>query len=237
MYRSEIISQNFSTKPSEGRFKRRMSGDFIPALRFKSLTRYYDAVVRLTTRERSVKRSLIEFACVPQEATVVDLGCGTGTLTIWLKQQYPTASVIGLDADPTILEIARSKANAAGVDVEFINCNATDIPLRSGSVDRVVSSLFFHHLSPDIKKHVLDDTLRILASDGQLHVSDWGKPANILMRALFYPVRVLDGFPNTRENVQGLLPALIREAGAGQVAEQALYNTIFGTLRLLRAVK
>lgn len=214
-----------------------MSAEIIPALRFKALTRFYDPVVRMTTRERSVKRSLIEFARVPEGATVVDLGCGTGTLTVWLKQQYPTARVIGLDADPAILEFAKAKANAAGVEVEFINSNATDIPLDTGSVDRIVSSLFFHHLLPDTKIRVLTDALRVLASGGELHLSDWGKPANILMRALFYPVRVLDGFANTRENVQGLLPALIREAGAGQVAEQALYNTMFGTLRLLRAVK
>jgi len=213
-----------------------MSGEFIPALRFKALTHFYDPVVRLTTRERSVKRALIELARVPQGATVVDLGCGTGTLTIWLKQQYPTARVIGLDADPAILEFARTKADVAGIDVEFINSNATDIPLHTGSVDRIVSSLFFHHLLPDIKKRVLSDALRVLAPSGELHVSDWGKPANILMRALFYPVRVLDGFRNTRENIQGLLPALIEEAGAGEVVEQALYNTMFGTLRLLRAV-
>ena len=214
-----------------------MSSEFVPALRFKVLTRFYDPVVRLTTRERSVKRALIKYARVPQDATVVDLGCGTGTLTIWLKQQYPSARVIGVDADPAILEFARTKADVAGIDVEFVNSNATDTPLSAGSVDRIVSSLFFHHLLPEVKKRVLSESLRILAPRGELHISDWGKPANVLMRILFYPVRLLDGFSNTRENVQGLLPGLIQEAGAGEVVEQARYNTMFGTLRLLRAVK
>lgn len=213
------------------------SSKFVPALRFKALTRFYDPVVRLTTRERSVKAALIEYARVPQDATVIDLGCGTGTLTICLKQQYPSARVIGLDADPAILDFARAKADVAGVDVEFINSNATDIPLSAGSVDRIISSLFFHHLLPDTKKRVLSESLRVLASGGELHISDWGKPANLLMRALFFPVRLLDGFANTRENVQGLLPGLIQEAGAGEVVEQAHYNTMFGTLRLLLAVK
>lgn len=213
------------------------SSKFVPALRFKALTRFYDPVVRLTTRERSVKAALIEYARVPQDAMVIDLGCGTGTLTICLKQQYPGARVIGLDADPAILDFARAKADVAGIDVEFINSNATDIPLPAGSVDRIISSLFFHHLLPDTKKRVLSESLRVLAPGGELHISDWGKPANLLMRALFYPVRLLDGFANTRENVQGLLAGLIQEAGAGEVVEQAHYNTMFGTLRLLRAVK
>ena len=62
-----------------------MGGDFIPALRFGALTRFYDPVVRLTTRERRVKQALVEAAAVPAGATVLDLGCGTGTMTVWLK--------------------------------------------------------------------------------------------------------------------------------------------------------
>ena len=213
-----------------------MNDEFVPALRFKALTRFYDPVVRLTTRERSVKRMLIKHARVPKGATVVDLGCGTGTLTVWLKQQNPGARVIGLDADPAILEFARAKAEVAGVDIEFIESNASDLPFAAGTVDRIVSSLFFHHLQPDMKKRVLSESFRILADDGELHISDWGKPQNILMRILFYPVQLLDGFSNTRENVQGKLPDLIMDAGAREVVETARFSTMFGTLRLLRAI-
>ena len=213
-----------------------MSAEFIPALRFKALTRFYDPVVRLTTRERSVKNTLIDYARVPQGATVVDLGCGTGTLTVWLKQQNPGARVIGLDADPAILEFAKAKADVAGVKIEFIESNASDLPFAAGTVDRIVSSLFFHHLQPDMKKRVLSEVFRVLADGGELHISDWGKPANILMRTLFYPVQLLDGFSNTGDNVQGRLPEFVRQAGAREVVEQANFNTMFGTLRLLRAV-
>jgi len=58
-----------------------------------------------------------------------------------------------------------------------------------------------------------------------------------MKRALFFPVRLLDGFPNTQENVAGLLPALAEDAGARQVDQRCSYNTIFGTLRLFRAAK
>ena len=214
-----------------------MKTDFIPALRFKAFTRFYDPVVRFTTRERSVKQALVGHASVPEHATVIDLGCGTGTLTVWLKQEYPSARVVGVDADSTILDFAREKARHAGVDVEFIEANATDLPLDTGTADRIVSSLFFHHLQPIDKQRVLSEALRVLKQGGELHVSDWGAPANILMRALFFPVRLLDGFSNTRENVQGLLPRLVKEAGAGLVDQHSSYNTIFGTLRLLRATK
>lgn len=214
-----------------------METRIIPALRFKALTRFYDPVVRFTTRERSVKQALVKHASVPDKATVIDLGCGTGTLTIWLKQKYPSARVIGVDADPAILDYAREKARDAGVDVEFVEANATDLPLDNQSAHRIVSSLFFHHLQPPDKQRVLSEALRVLRQDGELHISDWGAPANFLMRSLFFPVRLLDGFSNTRENVAGLLPQLVREAGAGNVDQHSSYNTIFGTLRLLCATK
>lgn len=185
-----------------------MTSNFVPALRFRALTRFYDPVVRLTTREHTVKSVLIDCAGVPPGATVVDLGCGTGTLTIGLKRKYPSARVIGLDADPAILEFARAKADIAGIDVEFIECNASDMPFASASVDRIVSSLFFHHLLPDIKKQVLSETFRVLAEDGELHVSDWGKPENILMRILFYPVQLLDGFRIREKTCRGCCQTL-----------------------------
>ena len=214
-----------------------MGSEYIPALRFKALTRFYDPVVRWTTREDVVKPALIKQASVPEGGTVIDLGCGTGTLTVGLKQQYPTARVIGLDADAMSLDYARAKADAAGVEVEFYKGNATDLPFDATLADRVVSSLFFHHLRPDDKQRVLTQVARVLKEGGELHVSDWGLPTNLLMRALFVPVQLLDGFSNTRENVQGHLPALVCGSGLRAVDEQAHYNTVFGTLRLFKAVK
>jgi len=201
------------------------------------LTRFYDPVVRLTTRERRVKKALVEAATVPPGATVLDLGCGTGTMTVWLKQQYPEARVIGLDADPDILAIAREKAARAGVDAEFLEANATDIPLPEESVQRVVSSLFFHHLLLEQKTQVLAEVFRILEDTGELHISDWGKPTNFLMRSLFLFVQILDGFATTRDSVEGRLPGLVETAGAQHVRTYDHYDTVLGTLRLLQATK
>jgi len=214
-----------------------MQPDFVPALRFEALTRFYDPVVRFTTRERSVKQALIRYAGVPDGATVIDLGCGTGTLTIWLKQQYPGARIIGLDADPAILDYARTKARAAGVEIEFVDGYANELPFGDGSAERVVSSLFFHHLQPAEKRAALSEVFRVLCPGGELHISDWGAPASFLMRALFFPVRLLDGFPNTRDNVEGRLPGFAKDAGARSVEQHAEFNTVFGTLRLFQATK
>jgi len=214
-----------------------LSNNYIPALRFSALTRFYDPVVRMTTRERRVKQQLLKFAAIAPGTTVLDLGCGTGTMTIWLKQLYPSVKVIGLDADPAILEIARTKAERAGVEITFLEANATDIPLPDGAVQSVVSSLFFHHLRTEQKRAVLAEVLRILKSGGELHISDWGRPSNLLMRGLFLFVQLLDGFTTTRDSVEGRLPQLIEETGVRLFREITYFNTILGTLRQFRATK
>lgn len=214
-----------------------MATDYVPALRFKALTRFYDPLLQLTLRERRFKQALIEQVQIPDEGTVIDVGCGTGTLTIGLKQHYPTAHVIGLDADPDSLERARRKARAAQVDVEFLEGQATELPFAAGMAQRIVSSLFLHHLQPQDKVVALTQALRVLSDDGELHIADWGTPTNLWMRALFVPVRLLDGFSNTKDHVDGELPAIIQQSGGQRVKLKDQFNTAFGTLALLEAHK
>ena len=215
-----------------------MSSDFVPALRFRALTRFYDPVVRWSTREQCVKEALIAAAAeVPADATILDVGCGTGTMTVWIKQQFPGARVIGLDLDPAILGMARDKATRSGVDVEFLEANAADIPLPAGSLDCVFSSLFFHHLLPDKKIEVLGEILRVLKDGGEVHISDWGRAANPLMRALFFFVQLLDGFATTEDSVQGRMIEYLERVGARNCREDECFNTVLGTLRLIRASK
>ena len=214
-----------------------MSAEYIPALRFAALTRFYDPAVRLTTRERRVKQALLDAAEIASDATILDVGCGTGTLTVSIKQQYPDARVIGLDLDPAILKMARDKAKKAGVTIETIEANAADIPLPDESVDCVFSSLFFHHLLPAQKLNVMREVFRVLTVDGALHLSDWGRPSNGLMRMMFYAVQCLDGFATTNDNVRGRLVEYIEQAGARSYRETASFDTVLGTLRLLYAKK
>ena len=75
------------------------SRQFIPALRFDSLTRIYDPVVALTTREQGFKRRLLEHARVKDGESVLDLACGTGTLAIAVKMDVPKAKLSAIDAD------------------------------------------------------------------------------------------------------------------------------------------
>src|SRR5438067_7459849 len=157
---------------------------FVPALRYDVLTRLYDPVVALTSRERGFKRRLLEHAQIKDGESVLDLACGTGTLTIEVKEQVPKARVVGVDADPAILARARRKAKEAGVKIELDQGLSTELPYEARSFDVVLSTLLFHHLTDEAKADSAEEIRRVLRLGGRLLVADWGRPQGPVMRAL-----------------------------------------------------
>lgn len=211
--------------------------NYVPALGYRWLTPLYDVVVRATTRERHFKQALIRQARFAPGQRVLDLASGTGTLAIWIKRHEPLLDVTGVDIDPDILARASRKARAANVEVQFDRALSYSLPYPALHFDRVVSSLFFHHLSWADKSRTAQELFRVLKPGGELHVADWGRPANVAMRGLFLMIQCLDGFATTRDNVAGRLVGLFEDAGFVDVAQRRTFSTIFGTLALYGAVK
>jgi len=210
---------------------------YVPALGFHALTPFYDFVVGATTRERTFKTALIAQAGISPGHTVLDLACGTGTLSIWARQACPDADITGVDGDPAILAQARRKAERAGLAMRFDRAMSDALPYEDAHFDRVLSSLFFHHLGPEEKQRTASECFRVLRPGGEFHVADWGKPSGKAMHALFFGVRLLDGFPNTRDNVDGKLPDIFCRAGFERVMQRSSFDTIFGTMALYSATK
>lgn len=210
---------------------------YVPAGGFRSLTRFYDRTIALTTRERTFRGRLRgqALAGLPDGARVVDVGCGTGTFAIALAAAAPAAEVVGLDGDPEILALARAKPGAERVDLR--EGLATELPLPDASADRVVMSLLLHHLARDAKERALAEAARVLRPGGRLHVADWGRPRDPLMRGAFFTLQLIDGFDGTRDHAAGRLPELIAAAGLRDVRCHDRLRTAWGSLELLSALR
>src|SRR3546814_3034863 len=86
---------------------------FTPALGHSRLTGAYDMAVRLLTRERAWRSALLDQVAPQSGETIIDVGCGTGSFAILMKQNAPCARLIGIDPDPDVLGRAAAKANKA----------------------------------------------------------------------------------------------------------------------------
>jgi SAM-dependent methyltransferase len=208
---------------------------YVKAARFDWLTPFYDLLVVTLAREQQWKRQLVRQVALEPGMSVLDLGCGTGTLAIAMARAEPEATVVGLDGDVRILARARRKAAAASVGVEFVEGLAQEPPLPPGSFDAIVSSLLFHHLLPRDKEAVLARARELLRPGGGIHVADWGRPQDPLMRLLSLSVRILDGSASTRDSLAGALPSLLAAAGFADVRETGAWRTPIGTLRTVSA--
>jgi ubiquinone/menaquinone biosynthesis C-methylase UbiE len=208
---------------------------FIPALRFKWLTPLYDFLIGMTTPEMKIKRHLVEAASIKADSTVLDFGCGTGTLTIMIKETSPGSKVTGIDIDMQILNQAIDKDREKKMDILFLNYNGEKFPFSNNSFNRVVSSLVFHHLDTDSKQKALAEIYKVSDAGSQLHIADFGLSESWIQRTLFNLIRGFDGFKPTDANAKGLLPKLISDAGFKNELIQKRFKTMFGEVQIISA--
>lgn len=210
---------------------------YIPALKYDWLTKVYDPVLQFTMPERKFKTALIDGMRIRPGYQILDFGCGSLTLSIMAAQAYPQTSFYGVDIDDKILSIADSKMKSAGVSVNINKYDGEKLPYPDNYFDRVMSSLVFHHLTLAQKYRALDEIYRILKPSGEVHIADFGRPANALQRLGFYSVQLLDGFETTTDSVKDLLPRAIKESDFSEVEEKKIFKTLVGTVRIIKGVK
>lgn len=133
----------------------------------------YDPITQyvLQPNETWVRQGLIDnIQGTPRR--ILDLGCGTGSTTLLLKQVFPQAQVIGLDLSPYMLVTADAKAKKAGLEIEWLHGKAEETNFPDASFDVVTASLLFHETPPPITQAILREGFRLLVPGGQVLILD-----------------------------------------------------------------
>ena len=207
---------------------------YIPAFSNEGITFGCDPLVKWLIREPAINNRLVEQGRIENGQRVLDLGCGTATLSILIKKAQPGADVIGIDGNRKILEVAETKTRKQGVNIPLFDAMVLDLPCRDNYFDRVFTSMLFHHLAMKDKILAAKEMYRILKPGGELHVADFGMPQNSLMAFIS---RIMRHFEETDDNIQGLLPHVVYAADFEHIETTTEFMTIFGTISLLRAKK
>jgi ubiquinone/menaquinone biosynthesis C-methylase UbiE len=144
---------------------------YLPGCGWHWLLPLYDPVQRLAG-VGGLHDELIDRAELRAGLRVLDVGCGTGNLLIALGRRHPNLQLAGLDPDPAALRRARRKAARAQVGGSFEVGFAQQLPQADSSVDRLFSTLMFHHLDTDGQAELLAEVRRVLRPDGLLLFAD-----------------------------------------------------------------
>lgn len=141
---------------------------------------FYDLTLWLLNlgRGRGFHERFLELADLKPGETVLDVGCGTGSLALVAKRVVgPEGAVFGVDASPEMLVRATKKARRAGLEVVFSLAPAQHLPYGDDQFDAVFSTLMLHHLPRSSRGECAAEIARVLKPGGRVLAVDFGAPA------------------------------------------------------------
>lgn len=139
----------------------------------------YDLLVWLLTRgrERAFRQAELAPLRLRRGESVLDVGCGTGSLALEAKRQVGPGSVLGVDASPEMIARAARKAKRTGLEVEFATAPAQALPFGDGRFDVAMTSMMLHHLPRSSRGQCIREMRRVVKPGGRLLLVDFEAPA------------------------------------------------------------
>lgn len=140
----------------------------------------YDLLLRMIWlgSERIYREKTLEYAGIGTGESVLDVGCGTGTLALAAKRRVgPSGRVVGVDASPEMISRARKKAAVAALDVDFQIASSEALPFTEATFEAVLSTTVLHCLADDAREPSIREMVRVLKPNGRLLLIDFGGSA------------------------------------------------------------
>lgn len=195
---------------------------YLPAAGRDLFLPMYDLIAKLLGAD-GARQTLFDLAPLRPGDRALDIGCGTGTFAVSLKQRFPDVEVVGLDPDPKALARASRKAEVASVPVRFDRGFADALDYPDASFNVVFSSFMFHHLESRNREKTLREVRRVLKPGGMFCLLDFETTSSGHgFLNLFHSGERL------RDNSESRILTIMGEAGLTECRKIAIRPVLFG---------
>jgi len=120
---------------------------------------------------RILIRPLKELMGTTEQKNFLEIACGTGRMTRFMKLAFPKAKFIATDLSRPYISVARRKL-ADLPRIDLLQADATQLPFKDESFDLVYSVFMFHELPPDVRLKVIQESSRVLKPGGFMAMVD-----------------------------------------------------------------
>lgn len=135
---------------------------------------------------RRLSRSFLDFVAAPSCGALIDVGCGTGSLTLAAATRYPNADIVGFDLMPDYLTDA---LRSSAPNVRFETGDATALPFTDDSFDSAFSQLLLNDLEGPAG--AVSEMVRVTRGNGRIAASVWDRVGGLPFIRLFLDVAAI----------------------------------------------
>jgi len=194
---------------------------------------FYDSLVNIMSmgQAQRLRNMTIEQSQLKPGESLLDVGCGTGGVTIPGKERVgQKGKVAGIDPSPEMIAVASRKAGNAGLEIDFRLGVIESLPYPDASFDVVTSSLMMHHLTQELQVKGFSEIRRVLKPGGRLLIADTRRPNGFPAKQVFAALSKKHGIKFGIED----LPETLKSAG---FATATLLEERFRMIGFVRANK